>query len=83
MDSCSLVYDELCDIPDAACAQGPLGFDPQSLFVDHLGHLVTAAISHCPDQRRDSGPFLQAPIPYTLMSLSFRFASRSCSPFIQ
>ena len=46
MDTCSLVYDELCDIRDAACAQGRLGFYPQSLFVDHLGHLVTAAISH-------------------------------------
>jgi hypothetical protein len=24
---------------DAACALGQLGFDPQSLFVDHLGHV--------------------------------------------
>ena len=41
MDSCSLVYDELCDIRDTVCAQGRLEFDSQSLFVDHLGHLVT------------------------------------------
>ena len=37
-DSRSLVCDELCDMRDAACAQGQLGLDAQSLIVDHLGH---------------------------------------------
>ena len=62
-DFCSLVYDELCDMRDAACALGRLGFDPQSLFVDHLVTLVTAAISHCPDQRPRFRTILTGPYP--------------------